>query len=141
MRGRPAAAHVLAASINSPGHVVIAGTAGAVDRAIEILKTRGAKRAVKLNVSAPFHCALMMPAQERLAADLEQIEFANLGVPIVSNVDAALTRSGVEARAKLIGQVSQTVRWQEAVERLAASAASRQSRIGPGKVLSGLIRK
>src|SRR5918993_70723 len=100
------------ANLNSPGQVVIAGKAAAVDRAIEILKTRGAKRAKMLNVSAPFHCALMMPAQERLAADLERVEFANLGVPLVSNVDAGVTRSGAEARAKLVQQVSLPVRWQ-----------------------------
>jgi [acyl-carrier-protein] S-malonyltransferase len=130
------------ANINAPGQVVIAGTAGAVDRAIEILKTRGAKRAIKLNVSAPFHCALMIRAQERLAADLEQIEFANLGVSLVSNVDAALTRSGVEARAKLIAQVSRTVRWQESVERLAGECGvGTFVEVGTGKVLSGLIRK
>jgi [acyl-carrier-protein] S-malonyltransferase len=130
------------ANINSPGQIVIAGTAGAVDRAVEILKQRGAKRAVRLNVSAPFHCALMIRAQGRLAADLEQIEFANLGVPVVSNVDAAPTRSGVEARAKLISQVSRPVRWQESVERLANECGVETFvEVGPGKVLSGLIRK
>jgi [acyl-carrier-protein] S-malonyltransferase len=130
------------ANINSPGQIVIAGKAAAVDRAIEILKRRGVKRAVRLNVSAPFHCALMMPAQERLAADLEEIEFANLGVPLVSNVDAAVTRSGAEARAKLVRQVSQPVRWQESVERLAGECGvGTFVEVGPGKVLSGLIRK
>jgi len=130
------------ANINSPGQVVIAGTARAVDRAVEILKQRGAKRAVRLNVSAPFHCALMIRAQERLAADLDEIEFANLGVPLVSNVDAAVTRSGAEARAKLVRQVSRPVRWQESVERLAGECGVETFvEVGPGKVLSGLIRK
>src|SRR5918998_3745094 len=81
------------ANINSPGQIVIAGKAAAVDRAVEILKGRGAKRAVRLNVSAPFHCALMMPAQDRLAEDLARIEFSNLSAPLVANVDAELTRS------------------------------------------------
>lgn len=130
------------ANLNSPGQIVIAGSAGAVDRAIELLKARGAKRAVKLNVSAPFHCALMMPAQERLAADLAQIEFSNLGVPLVSNVDAAPVRSGREARENLVRQVSQPVRWQESVERLAGECGvSTFVEVGPGKVLSGLVRK
>src|SRR5882762_3173779 len=93
------------ANINSPAQVVIAGDAAAVDRAIELLKTRGAKRAVKLNVSAPFHCALMMPAQERLGKDLEKLSFADPAVPIVTNVDATSVIQGDEARDALIRQV------------------------------------
>lgn len=130
------------ANINSPGQIVIAGSAGAVDRTVELLKGRGAKRAVRLNVSAPFHCALMLPAQERLAADLEGVEFSNLSVPVVSNVDAAPTRSGAEAREKLVRQVSSTVRWQESVERLAGElGVGTFVEVGPGKVLTGLVRK
>ena len=130
------------ANVNSPGQVVIAGDAAAVERAIEILKSRGAKRAIKLNVSAPFHCALMKPAEERLAADLEGVEFSNLGVPLVANVDAAPTRNGLEARAKLVRQVSSPVRWQESVERLAGECGVETFvEVGPGKVLSGLVRK
>lgn len=130
------------ANINSPGQIVIAGSAAAVDRAIEILKSRGAKRAIRLNVSAPFHCALMMPAQERLAADLAAVEFSNLGVPLVSNVDAAAVRLGAEAREKLIRQVSSPVRWQESVEYLARECGvGTFVEVGPGKVLSGLVRK
>lgn len=130
------------ANFNSPGQVVIAGEAAAVERAVELLKRRGAKRAVRLNVSAPFHCALMRPAEERLAAELAGIEFANLGVPLVSNVDARPTRSGAEAREKLVRQVSSPVRWQESVERLAGElGVGTFVEVGPGKVLSGLIRK
>src|SRR5438067_8267510 len=108
-----------AANINSPGQIVIAGNAAAIDRAMELLKTRGAKRAIKLNVSAPFHCALMKPAQERLAADLDQTSFGDLATPLVTNVDAKPINTGEEARDALIRQVSQPVRWLESVEFLA----------------------
>jgi [acyl-carrier-protein] S-malonyltransferase len=129
------------ANINAPGQVVIAGHNGAVERAIELLKARGAKRAIKLKVSAPFHCALMMPAQERLAADLSQIEFADLRVPLVTNVDAALINEGAEARDALTRQVSSPVRWQESMELLLAKGVETLVEVGPGKVLSGLMRQ
>jgi [acyl-carrier-protein] S-malonyltransferase len=129
------------ANINAPGQVVIAGHNGAVERAIELLKARGAKRAIKLKVSAPFHCALMMPAQERLAADLSQIEFADLRVPLVTNVDAALISEGAEARDALTRQVSSPVRWQESMELLLAKGVETLVEVGPGKVLSGLMRQ
>jgi len=99
------------ANINSPSQVVIAGDADAIDRAIVLLKERGAKRAVKLNVSAPFHCALMKPAQDRLAADLQAIAFGHLRIPLITNADARPIEDGGEARQSLIRQVSQTVRW------------------------------
>jgi [acyl-carrier-protein] S-malonyltransferase len=129
------------ANINAPGQVVIAGHNGAVERAIELLKARGAKRAIKLKVSAPFHCALMMPAQERLAADLSQIEFADLRVPLITNVDAALINEGAEARDALTRQVSSPVRWQESMELLLAKGVETLVEVGPGKVLSGLMRQ
>jgi [acyl-carrier-protein] S-malonyltransferase len=129
------------ANINSPGQIVIAGSAAAVERAIPLLKARGAKRAVPLKVSAPFHCALMLPAQERLAADLEGIEFADLAVPLVTNVDAAVIRKGTVARASLVRQVSQPVRWRESVELLAREGVETFVEVGPGKVLSGLVRQ
>jgi [acyl-carrier-protein] S-malonyltransferase len=129
------------ANINSPGQIVIAGSAAAVERALPLLKERGAKRAVPLKVSAPFHCALMMPAQERLAADLEGIEFKDLAVPLVTNVDAKIVRTGAEARASLVRQVSQPVRWRESVQLLAASGVGTFLEVGPGKVLSGLVRQ
>lgn len=131
----------LPANINSPGQIVIAGHAAAVDRAIGLLKERGAKRAIKLNVSAPFHCPLMMPAQERLAADLDHIEFADLRMPLITNVDAAPVTSGAEARSALIRQVSSPVRWQESVEFLVQKGVETFVEIGPGKVLCGLVRQ
>jgi len=121
--------------------IVIAGDAGAIDRAIELLKAKGAKRAIKLNVSAPFHCALMQPAQDRLAEDLEELSFKDLSVPLVTNVDAAAIKTGAEARAALVRQVSQPVRWLESVEFLAKHGVQSLIEIGPGKVLSGLARQ
>ena len=129
------------ANINSPGQVVIAGNAAAVDRAIELLKARGAKRAVKLNVSAPFHCALMMPAQERLGKDLDKISFADPAVPIVTNVDATSVIQGDAARDALIRQVSQPVKWLGSVEFLISQGVQSLIETGPGKVLSGLMRQ
>ena len=130
-----------AANINSPNQVVIAGDTAAIDRAIEILKARGAKRAIKLNVSAPFHCALMKPAQDRLAADLEKTSFADLATPLVTNVDAQAIKTGAKARDALVRQVSRTVRWLESVEFLASQGVQSFIEIGPGKVLSGLVRQ
>jgi [acyl-carrier-protein] S-malonyltransferase len=130
------------ANINSPKQIVIAGHAGAVDRAIELLKTRGVRKAVKLNVSAPFHCALMRPAQERLAGDLAQIEFNDLNVPLVTNVDAAPIRAGDDARDALVRQVSAPVRWRESIERLMHEHNVQTFiEVGPGKVLAGLVRQ
>ncbi len=130
-----------AANINSPAQIVIAGDAAAIDRAIEILKARGAKRAVKLNVSAPFHCELMKPAQDRLAVDLNEIPFKELATPLVTNVDAKPIKTGEEARDSLIRQVSHPVRWLESVEFLAKQGVQTLIEIGPGKVLSGLVRQ
>ncbi|HSS19270.1 MAG TPA: ACP S-malonyltransferase [Pyrinomonadaceae bacterium] len=129
------------ANINSPGQVVIAGNTEAVDRASELLKSRGAKRVIKLNVSAPFHSALMMPAQERLASDLEQIDFADLATPLVTNVDAAVINTGAAARDSLVRQVSSPVRWLETIQLLIAQGVDRFVEVGPGKVLTGLMRQ
>jgi len=129
------------ANLNSPGQIVIAGSAAAVERALPILKERGAKRAIPLKVSAPFHCALMLPAQGRLAADLDQIEFKVLDVPLVTNVDAAVIRTGAEARAALVRQVSSPVRWRESLELLSREGVGLFVEVGPGKVLSGLVRQ
>jgi [acyl-carrier-protein] S-malonyltransferase len=129
------------ANINSPNQIVIAGHAGAVDRAIGLLKERWSKRAIKLNVSAPFHSGLMMPAQERLAAELEKLEFNDLRLPLVTNVDAAVIRSGEEARASLIRQVSSPVRWLESVQLLIKEGVQTFVEVGPGKVLCGLLRQ
>lgn len=130
-----------AANINSPNQVVIAGDAAAIDRAIVLLKERGAKRAMKLNVSAPFHCSLMNPARDRLAVDLERIQFEKLTTPLVTNVDAKTVNNGAEARDALVRQVSQPVRWLESVEFLISEGVQSFIEIGPGKVLSGLVRQ
>jgi [acyl-carrier-protein] S-malonyltransferase len=130
-----------AANINSPGQIVIAGDAAAIDRAIPLLKERGAKRALKLNVSAPFHCALMKPAQDRLALDLDRISFSDATVPVITNVDAAPQQNGDKLRDSLVRQVSQPVRWLESVEFLINQGVQTFIEIGPGKVLSGLVRQ
>ncbi|MEA2204269.1 MAG: [acyl-carrier-protein] S-malonyltransferase [Blastocatellia bacterium] len=129
------------ANINSPGQVVIAGNTEAIDRAIELAKERGAKRAIKLNVSAPFHCRLMMPAQERLAADLKALQFQPLNVPLITNVDAAAIESGSQASDALVRQVSAPVRWLQSMELLIGAGVDTFVEIGPGKVLSGLLRQ
>jgi [acyl-carrier-protein] S-malonyltransferase len=129
------------ANINSPSQVVIAGNAEAIDRACEILKAKGARRTIKLNVSAPFHCALMMPAQIRLAADLLELEYSDLAFPIVHNVDAAVSEAADEVCGKLTRQVSAPVRWLESVLALSSAGVEKFVEIGPGKVLSGLVRQ
>ena len=128
------------ANINSPGQLVIAGHATAVDRAIELLKGV-AKKVVKLNVSAPFHCALMKPAQDRLASDLERLNFREPKFPVVTNVDARITTAPEELRDALIRQVSAPVRWVESMQLLAQNGVETVVEVGPGKVLSGLMRK
>jgi [acyl-carrier-protein] S-malonyltransferase len=129
------------ANINSPSQVVIAGNTEAVDRACELLKERGAKRAIKLNVSAPFHCALMMPAQERLANDLSSLEYSAFQFPVVHNVDAAENSDASAVREKLVNQVSSPVRWLQTMERISAAGVTKFIEIGPGKVLTGLVRQ
>ena len=129
------------ANINSPGQVVIAGHVPAVDRASELCKKAGAKRALRLPVSAPFHCALMKPAQERLARDLEGITFSAPSVPLVNNVDAVVVRAAEACRDGLVRQVSGTVRWQESVERLVREGVDTFVEVGPGTVLAGLVKK
>lgn len=129
------------ANINSPNQSVIAGHTAAVERATELAKQKGAKRAVMLSVSAPFHCDLMKPAAERLAAVLVETEFADLSVPLVTNVDARIIARGDEARDSLIRQVVSGVRWSESVSRLIEAGVTRFIELGPGKVLSGLVRQ
>jgi len=102
---------------------------------------RGAKRVLPLPVSAPFHCGLMAPAQERLAADLRSLAFGDLAIPLINNVDARVIARGDDARESLIRQVCAPVRWVEIIQRLAKSGVTRFVEVGPGKVLSGLIRK
>ncbi|HTK38228.1 MAG TPA: ACP S-malonyltransferase [Pyrinomonadaceae bacterium] len=129
------------ANINSPSQVVIAGNAEAIDRACQILKEKGAKRAIKLNVSAPFHCALMMPAQERLAEDLKNLSYAQFAFTIVHNVDAAENSNPDLVCDKLTRQVSSPVRWLQSVENLIANGVDTFIEVGPGKVLTGLVRQ
>ena len=129
------------ANINSPGQIVIAGNTEAVDRACEILKEKGAKRAIKLNVSAPFHCELMRPAQEKLESDLAGIEFSDLRFPIVENVRAEVNSSGDRIASALTEQVSSPVKWLQSVEKLIALGVDTFVEVGAGKVLSGLVRQ
>jgi len=129
------------ANINSPSQVVIAGDTEAVDRACELLKERGAKRAIKLNVSAPFHCALMMPAQERLAEDLKMLQYGEFEFPIVHNVDAEVSSDGTRVSEMLERQVSSPVRWLQSVQTMTGRGVTTFIEVGPGKVLSGLVRQ
>jgi [acyl-carrier-protein] S-malonyltransferase len=130
-----------AANLNSPEQTVISGSAGAVKRAVEIASQSGAKRAVILPVSAPFHSALMMPAQEKLEKDLQAIAFADLQLPLVTNVDADTIRTGEEARGALVRQVSMTVRWEESMRMLLDEGVNTFVEVGPGRVLTGLMRQ
>jgi [acyl-carrier-protein] S-malonyltransferase len=129
------------ANINSPEQIVISGNAGAVDRAIKLATARGAKKAVSLPVSAPFHCSLMQPAQDRLAADLSALSFQNPSCPVVCNVDAAVVGSAEASREALIRQVTGTVKWEPSMRLLINKGASLFIEVGPGKVLWGLMRQ
>jgi len=128
------------ANINSPNQVVIAGNTEAVDRAMELLKGV-AKRVIKLNVSAPFHCALMKPAQDRLAFELEQLAFTEPTTSVITNVDAKITSAPGDLRDSLLRQVSAPVRWLESMELLFQHGVTTFVEVGPGKVLSGLMRQ
>ncbi|HTX42146.1 MAG TPA: ACP S-malonyltransferase [Acidobacteriaceae bacterium] len=132
---------VWAANFNSPEQTVISGEAPAVERAAQLCKDRGAKRVVMLQVSAPFHCALMQPAQDRLAELLRAIDFATPRVPVAVNVDAALVTDPSQLRDALIRQVTGTVRWVESLRLLMAQGPLTFVEVGPGKVLSGLMRQ
>jgi len=131
---------VAAANLNSPDQIVIAGHAGAVERAAELAKAAGAKRAVMLSVSAPFHCALMKPAQERLKADLDATTFRDLSVPLINNWQAREIRSGAEARDGLYRQVPNPVLWADSMRALASASVTRCIEVGAGGVLTGLLR-
>jgi [acyl-carrier-protein] S-malonyltransferase len=132
---------VAPANLNAPGQVVIAGTAAAVARAGERAKALGAKRVVPLPVSAPFHCALMQPAQDRLAPELRALLVKPPSMPVVANVDAAPKTDGPSAIDALVRQVSAPVRWEEVVRTLASAGIRAYVEVGPGTVLSGLVRK
>ena len=129
------------ANLNCPGQVVIAGSAAAVARAAEMARGRGAKRALMLNVSAPFHCALMKPAQDRLSVDLDATHLEDPQVPLVDNVNAQVVTSASAIREALKHQVTSPVRWEESIRRLRAEGVELFVEVGPGKVLSGLVRQ
>jgi [acyl-carrier-protein] S-malonyltransferase len=129
------------ANINCPGQIVIAGHTAAVQRATERVKALGARRAKLLSVSAPFHCALMKPAEERLAPELRALPTARPSVPVVANVDAEPKRDGASSVDALVRQVSAPVRWEDVVRRLASEGVTTYVEVGPGSVLSGLVKK
>ena len=129
------------ANFNGPGQVVIAGETESVERAIDLAGKRGAKRAVRLQVSAPFHCSLMRTAGERLAGVLETISIVEPAVPLVNNVDAEPITNGVEIVRSLVRQVSSPVRWEDVVRRLVKEGVSLFLELGPGRVLTGLIKR
>ena len=129
------------ANLNCPGQIVIAGEAGAVDRAIAACTRRGAKRAIKLAVSAPFHCALMKPAELRLQADLRGLTFAAASIPVYRNIDGAPQTSAEALRDGLVRQVSLPVQWQKTLETLSADGFDTFIEVGPGTVVSGLVKK
>lgn len=129
------------ANINSSEQIVISGNTAAVERAAKLATDRGAKRAVMLPVSAPFHCSLMKPAQDLLAKDLQALTFQKPGVPVASNVDAALLQDADRSRDALVRQVTGSVKWSQSIHLLIAQGVERFIEVGPGKVLSGLMRQ
>jgi [acyl-carrier-protein] S-malonyltransferase len=137
----PNSAVVSPANLNSPDQTVISGAAAAVERAADLCKQAGAKRTVMLQVSAPFHCALMQPAQDALAADLATLTFNDPHFPVAANVDARLLTRSTEVADCLIRQVTGPVRWVECIQLLIAEGATHFIEVGPGKVLSGLMRQ
>jgi len=129
------------ANLNSPEQIAISGHAGAVKRAVEIASQSGAKRAVMLAVSAPFHSPLMLPVQQRFEAELRAVKFSAPRVPVITNVDADVAETGDESREALIRQVSSPVRWLESVREMIDQGVNIFVEVGPGKVLSGLLRQ
>ncbi|HEV3208268.1 MAG TPA: ACP S-malonyltransferase [Terriglobales bacterium] len=129
------------ANLNSPEQIVISGNAAAVERATKLASDRGAKRAIMLPVSAPFHCTLMKPAQDRLAADLRSLTFQEPGVPVVCNVDAVLVEDADRSRDALIRQVTGSVKWDQSMRLLITKGVSVFVEAGPGRVLFGLMRQ
>lgn len=129
------------ANLNAPGQVVIAGHSNAVEAAVVAAKEAGARRAIVLNVSAPFHCSLMQPAADRLAPELDATDFAAPRVPVVCNVDATRVDGADAARDALRRQVTRPVRWSETLEYLSAQGVDVFVEVGPGRVLSGLVKR
>jgi [acyl-carrier-protein] S-malonyltransferase len=129
------------ANINSPDQIVISGSLAAIERAVKLAEERGAKRAKMLQVSAPFHCSLMQPAQDRLAKDLEALSFSGPQVPVIANVYAKPVEDAVSARQALIRQVTGSVKWGESIQLLISRGVQTFVEVGPGKVLCGLMRQ
>ena len=129
------------ANLNGAGQIVIAGTAAAVARASERAKARGAKRAIPLTVSAPFHCALMKPAEVRLTPELRSVPVSDPRIPVVANVDAVPKVTATASIDALIRQIASPVRWENVVQRLASEGVTRYVEVGPGKALSGMIKR
>jgi [acyl-carrier-protein] S-malonyltransferase len=137
----PSSAVVAPANFNSPAQTAISGAKAAVEHAAALCKEAGAKKTVMLHVSAPFHCPLMQPAQDRLATELERITFNDPSIPVASNVDARLVTRGDDVRDCLVRQVTGTVRWVECIHLVTAQGATHLFEVGPGKVLTGLNRQ
>jgi [acyl-carrier-protein] S-malonyltransferase len=132
---------VSVANINAPGQIVIAGTKAGIERAIDIAKKRGVRRALPLPVSAPFHCDLMKPAADRLEPILDEANFKDLWVSLVSNVDASPIGTSTAVRNALLRQVASPVRWVESVQKMVSMGVKRIVEVGPGNVLTGLIKR
>jgi [acyl-carrier-protein] S-malonyltransferase len=129
------------ANINSPGQIVVAGHRAAVERAVAMAAGRGGRKSVVLPVSAPFHCALMRPAAERLAVELESVHVTDPTIPVIRNVDGGVTRAAADVKRALLGQVASPVRWTACVERLAGEGARVFVEVGPGRVLTALLKR
>jgi [acyl-carrier-protein] S-malonyltransferase len=132
---------VAPANYNSPGQIVIAGEKKAVERAMELARTAGAKKVIPLSVSVPSHCAMMKQAGARLAQELERVTIRDLNIPIVNNADAKFIRTAAELRPSLVRQISSPLYWEDSIKRMAAEGYDTFIEIGPGKVLSGLVKR
>jgi [acyl-carrier-protein] S-malonyltransferase len=132
---------VSVANINSPGQIVIAGHRAAVERAVKAAAGRGGRRSMLLPVSAPFHCALMKPAADRLAAELEAVVVSSPRHPVVRNVDAGVTTAAEDVKPFLLRQVASPVRWTDCVQRLAREGATAFVEVGPGRALTGMLKR
>ncbi len=132
---------VTPANFNTPGQIVVAGNIGAVQRVMESALAAGAKRALQLPVSAPFHCSLMQPAQQRLVPELQSVRFSDLAFPLVNNVRAEEVQTGPQARQGLIDQIPSPVLWEQSVRRLLSLGTEQFVEVGPGRVLTGMLRQ
>ncbi|MCZ6489288.1 MAG: ACP S-malonyltransferase [Acidobacteria bacterium] len=132
---------VTPANFNTPGQIVVAGNVGAVERVMESALAAGAKRALQLPVSAPFHCSLMQPAQQRLVPELQSVRFSDLRFPLVNNVRAEEVKTGPQARQGLIDQIPSPVLWEQSVRRLLSLGIEQFIEVGPGRVLTGMLRQ